>query len=352
VVTGAGGAGLDAQVNVYALPLDQFYTAAQAQAASGGAYTAHLPYGDFRLEAVASGYQTVSQTVTVGSVPATLDFALGAIETVDLFASDFETGTDGWTGGWGLAPTGYASAGSLTDSPSGNYADNSTNIVTMAGGVDLTGALGAQISFWAKWQIEDMWDGCFFEMSTDGGSAWIPLATAFTGAATGQGAQTPAGAPCFDNNQTTWVQNTVSLNGYLDRTDVRFRFRLGSDSSINRDGYYFDDFAVTVTRIQQGLSPVPAAPGGRLAVSAWPNPFNPRTTVSFTVPRDGPGALQVFDLRGRLVRTLESGFMTAGPDRRVWDGTNEAGSPVGSGVYFVRLRNREDQAVTKILMLK
>ncbi|MGD9546428.1 MAG: M14 family zinc carboxypeptidase [Candidatus Krumholzibacteriia bacterium] len=352
VVTGAAGAGLDAQVNVYALPLDQFHTAVQAQASSGGAYTAHLPYGDYRLEAVASGYQTVSQTVTVGAVPATLDFVLGAIETVDLFASDFESGMEGWTGGWGLAATGNASTGSLTDSPSGNYADSSTNIVTMVEGVDLTGALGAQVSFWAKWQIEDMWDGCFFEMSADGGSAWTPLATAFTGAATGQGGQTPAGAPCFDNNQTTWVLNTVTLNGYLDRTDVRFRFRLDSDSSINRDGYSFDDFTVTVTRIQQGISPVPAAPGDRLAVSAWPNPFNPQTTVSFTLPGPGLAAVQVFDLRGRLVRTLESGFMTAGPDRRVWDGTNEAGSPVGSGVYFVRLKSDHDQVVTKVLMLK
>ncbi|MBU1073781.1 hypothetical protein KKG45_11085, partial [bacterium] len=69
-----------------------------------------------------------------------------------------------------------------------------------------------------------------------------------------------------------------------------------------------------------------------------PNPFNPRTRIAYTVP-DGGGAvvLRLFDLAGRLVRTLVAGDMPAGRHEAVWDGTDETGRKVASGNYFYRL---------------
>jgi hypothetical protein len=348
-VSGPGGAGLDASVSFYSLPLDEYYLTVQA---TGGAYTASLPYGDYRAEASASGYSTESQTVTIGATPAVADFALGAIETIVLFGSDFESGATGWSGPWGLAGSGYNSSESLTDSPGGNYASNLTSIEAMDAGVDLTDVLTATVSYQAKWDVENSWDACFFEISTNGGSTWTPLAMPHTNAASGQGGQTPAGAPLYDATQTAWVAESLSLASYIGQADVRFRFRLVTDSSVTKDGFYFDDFAVTVTRAQDPTSDVPGAADAHLRVAAWPNPFNPSTTVAFTVPRAGEAQLRIFDVRGRLVRSLEAGWLAAGTHERVWDGRDERGQAVGSGVYFAHARVGGERAVTKLMLVK
>lgn len=68
-----------------------------------------------------------------------------------------------------------------------------------------------------------------------------------------------------------------------------------------------------------------------------PNPFNPRTTISFTLPSAGMTRLQIFDNRGRRVRALSTEFLEPGLHQRVWDGMDESGQPVASGVYFSRL---------------
>jgi len=69
-----------------------------------------------------------------------------------------------------------------------------------------------------------------------------------------------------------------------------------------------------------------------------PNPFNPSTSISYTMPRDGMVRLTVHDLRGRLVRTLVNGSRAEGRQTAVWNGRNEAGAAVASGVYVYRLQ--------------
>ncbi|MBI4719679.1 MAG: T9SS type A sorting domain-containing protein [Chitinivibrionia bacterium] len=69
----------------------------------------------------------------------------------------------------------------------------------------------------------------------------------------------------------------------------------------------------------------------------YPNPFNPATTIRFTVPERSYVTLHVFDVAGRLVKTLLSAGMERGTYPASWDGTNNAGEPVASGVYFYRL---------------
>jgi flagellar hook assembly protein FlgD len=70
---------------------------------------------------------------------------------------------------------------------------------------------------------------------------------------------------------------------------------------------------------------------------ARPNPFNPSTTLSFTLPSPSPATLAVYDITGRKVRTLVSGPMSAGTHMFVWNGLDDAGRPVSSGVYLYRL---------------
>ncbi len=69
-----------------------------------------------------------------------------------------------------------------------------------------------------------------------------------------------------------------------------------------------------------------------------PNPFNPRTTIKYDLPESGSVNLSVFDVAGRLVRTLVDGSMSQGSHEAAWDGRNSSGRDVSSGSYLARLR--------------
>ncbi len=83
-----------------------------------------------------------------------------------------------------------------------------------------------------------------------------------------------------------------------------------------------------------------------------PNPFNPRTEISFSLPRAQQAALRIYDLEGKLVRTLVAGRLAAGPHTEVWDGTDGRGARVSSGLYFYRLETPERGLTRKMLLLK
>lgn len=84
-----------------------------------------------------------------------------------------------------------------------------------------------------------------------------------------------------------------------------------------------------------------------------PNPFNPGTTIYIDLPTSGTVSVAVHDLRGRLVRTLWRGEMTAGRSSIAWDGTDKRGQQAASGVYVVRLASADGaQKVAKITLAK
>ena len=352
VVTDLAGNGLDAQVSVYTRPTGDFVTAV-ASSAPSGSYSINLIYGDYELRVVKSGYVTQTRNVTIGSEPLEEDFQLAQAQEVVLFFDDFEDGTGAWTGGWGLADPaeGYNSANCLNDSPGSNYPNNADNPMAMASGVDLTGAMSGELSFRAKWEIENTWDACFLEVSTNGGGSWTPVATSFTQPASGQGGQTPSGAPCYDDSRANWVLDQVDLAPYLGETDLRFRFRLASDTSVQKSGFFLDDFQILVVK-EQTATPVPGAEILTAAVKAWPNPFNPQTTVKFTNPRAGKVNLAIYDVQGRLVRYLVNENLAAGDHSRIWDGRTNAGNPSPSGVYFARMISGQDAATAKLMLVK
>lgn len=98
------------------------------------------------------------------------------------------------------------------------------------------------------------------------------------------------------------------------------------------------DGTFTVPVAWQPGSPT-ATPGSSDAPlwSARPNPFNPRTTISYTLPQAGDAALLIFDVRGALVRALPLGVSGPGNGVATWDGCDDAGRAVPSGAYFCRL---------------
>jgi hypothetical protein len=84
-----------------------------------------------------------------------------------------------------------------------------------------------------------------------------------------------------------------------------------------------------------------------------PNPFNPRTTLHVELPHASPVELAIYDVNGRLVRRLIDGeTIGAGRHGVVWQGLDDAGSAVGSGVYFVRLRAGAFRATGRMTLLR
>ncbi len=110
-----------------------------------------------------------------------------------------------------------------------------------------------------------------------------------------------------------------------------------------------------VTKVfQPELSPVPYQ--GVLASIILhqnvPNPFNPSTTISYELESQGQVELQVFDLAGRLVRTLYRGSEAAGMHEKVWMGRDKTGRIVATGVYFYRLHAGDEVETRRMLLTK
>ena len=84
----------------------------------------------------------------------------------------------------------------------------------------------------------------------------------------------------------------------------------------------------------------------------WPNPFNPSTTIQFSMDQRGYHDLIVYDARGARVKVLSRGTISAGLHTVNWDGTNDRGRPVASGVYFYRLRTANSTETKKMTLLR
>ena len=83
-----------------------------------------------------------------------------------------------------------------------------------------------------------------------------------------------------------------------------------------------------------------------------PNPFNAQTAIKFQLDTAGAVVLDIFDMRGRLVRRLWQGPLAVGGHQLIWDGRNDAGQAVATGVYLYRLAQSEQVASRKMLLLR
>ena len=106
--------------------------------------------------------------------------------------------------------------------------------------------------------------------------------------------------------------------------------------------------------VSGGSTPVEDAglPRALAITGVAPNPFNPRVTVRFSLPSPATARVQVFDLRGRLVRDLVNGHLAAGSHQAVWDGSDRQGRQVATGVYFVCVDDGHATVSAKIVMAK
>jgi hypothetical protein len=84
----------------------------------------------------------------------------------------------------------------------------------------------------------------------------------------------------------------------------------------------------------------------------YPNPFNPETHIRYELPEPGNVSLKIYKIDGELIKVLCDDYQSAGRYEKVWDGTNDHGTKVSSGVYFYRLSSVKFTQVRKMLFLK
>lgn len=95
-----------------------------------------------------------------------------------------------------------------------------------------------------------------------------------------------------------------------------------------------------------------ATPDAPLEMTVAPNPFNPMTRVAFTLAREQVVEVGVYDLKGRLVRTLARGTWTADRHAFDWNGRDDRGRELPSGVYFVHLKAGSESVATKVTLVR
>lgn len=241
-------------------------------------------------------------------------------------------------------------------STTGDYA-NLLDAALVTPPVLVTGEVS--LTFWMWIEAEESgyhqgraYDGGLIEMSVDGGpfAAITPVGgythTIRAGSVPGP---FPEDTPVFSGSMD-WTQVTCDL-GPMDGEAV-FRFRFGSDGADTREGWYIDDVEIFGLGSWAGIGEdAPRAVRLSLAPS-HPNPTQARARIEFAVPASGPVALEVFDASGRLVRTLLNEPLTAGTHSVAWEGRDDGGRSVASGLYFYRLNTKDGTLQRSLVLLR
>ncbi len=182
-----------------------------------------------------------------------------------------------------------------------------------------------------------------------------PHGTAFNGVGTSFNIWAPSDPP--SGTAGSFVHGTELVEGLSPGTMYKWRLRVHRDSPFfPRSRWYaasWNGMQEADVRTDGAVSAVgdetPLAIGPLLG---YPNPFNPRTTFHFALPARERVRLAVHDARGRLVRTLVDGMMEAGRQEVLWDGRDDGGRGVASGVYLARVRSASLAATTKVSLVR
>jgi hypothetical protein len=173
------------------------------------------------------------------------------------------------------------------------------------------------------------------DISSDGGANWLPVER----------------VPDIANS---WTRVTVDLTTLITMTDqVVVRFLACDLNTAGLIEAAIDDVSIEVFIPNTvGTLETPARiPVFQLDASR-PNPFSQGTTIRFSLAQAGPVSLVLYDVGGREVRRLIQGVRAAGPHSVSWDGRDDRGEAVPSGIYFMRLAGQDQSDVRKMIRLE
>jgi hypothetical protein len=312
---------------------------------------------DFEVTASAEASGAVEMTLTIscaeeGDRMSTFPLFIGPTETV--YEIDFESGMEGWSPGgtqndWSVAGSGQkhgkpdpydACAGNaclgndLNDGyPMNILYENDTNNQILSPVIDCSEWEGIHLGF-RRWLTveEGVWD-----------NAWLSVngTTLF---------ENPSDVAFFDR---AWEAVVYDISAIADnRPLVRIRFDLESDGGLRFGGWAIDDLRLFVPdETAAGVADASIAPI-RLSLRPMTNPYRPGTPLELAVPAPGGRpAVSVVSTDGRMVRSLDPGALRTGIYPVTWDGLDDAGRSVPSGVYFLRTLLGNQRAATRIILI-
>jgi len=268
----------------------------------------------------------------------------------ELDASFAETTSNGdWE--WGVPKSGPNSAhsGSMVWATNlgGNYSDLTESILETPE-ISLAEQDSATLIFWHWYQNEysqnTFWDGGNIKISVDNDSFRVIEPEGGYDGTIDNFNNFLGLEPCFGgpaSNGNFWHQETVDLTPYLNHS-IKIRFHFASDQAVNDLGWYIDDVEIafgTMTSVSE-TNPALNLPATFELHQNYPNPFNPETRIGYRLAQAGEVTVEIFDLLGKKVATLVQQQQNAGSYTVVWQGKDDLGHNVSSGVYFYRLQVR------------
>ncbi|NLO11343.1 MAG: T9SS type A sorting domain-containing protein [Candidatus Cloacimonetes bacterium] len=167
-------------------------------------------------------------------------------------------------------------------------------------------------------------------------------------------------------NEEINLASALRLNAFIQGTNTSSMQRyVFEDEEILAEGNYyywlqhieFDGTSefhgpvmATVTGESGGSAPsIPMIPGINMA---YPNPFNPSITIVYGVPERGDTHVAIYNMKGQLVKRITDRFLESGSYQYFWNGRDESGSEVSSGVYMVRMTSPSVKSSRKIVLAK
>ena len=151
--------------------------------------------------------------------------------------------------------------------------------------------------------------------------------------------------------QFDWTQYTLDVTVPTGQRVKALEVRLHIYSRFTGT-IYFDDLQVRVVGTSTGVSTNSGEPKVFELFANFPNPFNPSTVIKYNIPHESSVSLVIYNVLGQQIRTLFDGHVNAGRFEAVWDGRDNAGQVVGTGVYFYRLNTGSIALVRKMLFVK
>lgn len=291
--------------------------------------------GDYPIQIYAEGYYPFLGTVTLSEGANYTEYNLSPVTTV--FSENWENGTANWQieGPWvrqnELSVSGYA----ITDSWGGNgFYDLNCNVwIKTVNPVYVPASENVMLVFDSHLYTEWEFDPARVEVSTNG-TDWTALWTK---------------SGLWDS----WRKEFIPLGNYAGQS-IHLRFRLSDQSNhveLTDPGWTIDNISII-----SGMATSNSDAASPAVVNAlypnFPNPFNPQTTLSFSLGKAQKASLKIYNLKGQLVKTLVNGELTKGTHKIVWNSTDNTGSKVGSGIYLYRLDTESYSKSYKMVLMK
>jgi len=332
---------------------------------TSGAYSMQVPAGTHSVTASATGYDSVTQdnVIVVTGQTTTVNFILPPSSTIIILEDSFETYENfaltfaPWTcvdvdlsATYGISgvsfPNCYAPMAYIIFVPSATAPPLTATDVTHTG-TKIAASFAAtsppnndwlitpvlhrptQITFWARSYV------------TDYGMERFKVGVSTTG--TNPSNFTIISGPNYIEAPAVWTEYTYAIDGQPENAYIGIQ-------CVSNDAFIFllDDVTVEATPLEDPTVPVLATE----LQGNYPNPFNPETTIRYSVKETVPVTIEVYNLKGQLVRTLVNEVKTAGNYSVVWNGRDSHNQPVSSGVYFYKMNAGKYSNTKKMIMMK